>query len=163
MKILVSMIQLKCFISLNVMMLQLHFLKSFFLTYISFFSFTLDQYFPFLCCSHTLGKQNQGHILQGEDGDAVRMCRDGIREVKAQLELNLARNMKTDQKGSYRYAAQKKEDVFPTINKKRELLKNAMKKFEVLKPFSFCSSVFTGNLSSYICHIPKFSGRDWRN
>lgn len=87
--------------------------KGFVLTEMSVFSFTVDQNFPFLGCSHTLEKWNEGHISQEEDKDAVQMCRDGITKAKAQLKLNLARNMKTDQKGFYRYAAQKRKMYFP--------------------------------------------------
>jgi len=40
------------------------------------------------------------------------MCKDGIRDVKAQLELNLARDVKNDSKGFYRYIAWKR-NMYP--------------------------------------------------
>jgi len=44
------------------------------------------------------------------------LCRDGVRKVKAQLELNLARDVKNNNKGFYRYVRQKmkvKESILP--------------------------------------------------
>jgi len=36
----------------------------------------------------------QGHITWGEYRDAVRTCREGIRKAKAQMKLNLVRDVK---------------------------------------------------------------------
>ena len=35
--------------------------------------------------------------------DAVRMCRDGARKAKAQMELNLVKDVKNNKKGFFRY------------------------------------------------------------
>ena len=51
-------------------------------------------------------------------------CVERIRKTKAQMELNLVRDMKNNKKGFYRYISQKrqaKESVFPLINEKGEL------------------------------------------
>jgi len=48
----------------------------------------------------------QGHVAWEEYRDAVWMCRDGIRKAKAQMDLNLARDVK-NKKGFYRYIVQK--------------------------------------------------------
>jgi len=37
------------------------------------------------------------------------LCRDEVRKAKAKLELNLARNAKSDKKGFYRYVSQKRK------------------------------------------------------
>ena len=42
----------------------------------------------------------QGHITWGEYRDAVRTCREGIRKAKAQMKLNLARDVKNNKKDS---------------------------------------------------------------
>ncbi|KAK4830121.1 hypothetical protein QYF61_008548 [Mycteria americana] len=47
------------------------------------------------------------------DESAIQVCRDGIRKAKAQLELNLARNVKNDKMGFYKYVAQKRKMYFP--------------------------------------------------
>ena len=35
--------------------------------------------------------------------EAARLCRDGVRKAKAQLELNLEKSAKNNKKGFYRY------------------------------------------------------------
>jgi len=37
------------------------------------------------------------------------LCRDEVRKAKAQLELNLARDAKNNNKGCYRYVSQKRK------------------------------------------------------
>jgi len=39
--------------------------------------------------------------------DAARLCRDGVRKAKDQLEMDLARGAKNNKKGFYRYINQK--------------------------------------------------------
>jgi len=55
--------------------------------------------------------------VSGEDyRDCAQFCRDGVRKVKARLELNLARDVKNGKKCSYMYVSQKrkvKESVPP--------------------------------------------------
>ena len=41
----------------------------------------------------------QGQVLQEEYKEAARLCRDGVRKAKAQLELNLTRGAKMNKKG----------------------------------------------------------------
>ena len=48
--------------------------------------------------------------------DAVQMCGDGIGKAKVQMELNLVRDVKNNEKGFFRYVGQKrqaKERVHP--------------------------------------------------
>ena len=59
------------------------------------------------------------------------MCRDKIRKAKAQMELNLARDVKNNKKGFYRYIGwrrQTKESVPLLINENRELASSDMEK-----------------------------------
>ena len=39
----------------------------------------------------------------------VRVCRDRIRKAKAQMELNLARDVKDNKKGFYRYISRRRQ------------------------------------------------------
>jgi len=67
--------------------------------------------------------------------DAVLMCRNEIRKAKAQMELNLARDVKNNKKGFYSYIGQKrqaKERVPPLVNEKWELDTTDMEKADVL-------------------------------
>ena len=48
-------------------------------------------------------KWNQGCVAWEEYSDIVCMCRDKVRNAKAQMELNLARDVKSNKKGFYRY------------------------------------------------------------
>ena len=45
----------------------------------------------------------------------ARECREGIRTAKAQLELNLARDVKNNKKGFFRYIRQqrKMKEMYP--------------------------------------------------
>ena len=97
----------------------------------------------------------QGHASWEEYRDAARVCRDGIRKAKAQLELNLARDVKNHKKGFYRCVGQKrktKENVHhpphpPPIKKTGDLATRDMEKAEVLNdffpPFSLAITVPT--------------------
>jgi len=70
------------------------------------------------------------------------------------MELNLARDVKNNKKGFYRYIYQKrlsKESVTPLINEKGKLTITDMEMAEVLK---FFASVFSGSQDSLFSHIP---------
>ncbi|KAK4831467.1 hypothetical protein QYF61_017715 [Mycteria americana] len=61
----------------------------------------------------------QGQTSWEEYRYTARLCRDGVRKAKAQLELNLARDAKNNKKGFYRYVSQKrkvKESIAPPMN-----------------------------------------------
>ncbi|KFO79036.1 hypothetical protein N303_02326, partial [Cuculus canorus] len=103
-------------------------------------------------------KELHRHCKQGQRTwdvyrDVAWLCRDEVGKAKEQLELNLAREVKTNRKGFYRY-----------INKKRKIKKNRLplmtgngdhvstneEKAEVLN--KFFASVFTDNCS----HCPSW-------
>ena len=88
--------------------------------------------------------------------DAVFTCRYGIRKAKTQMELHLARHIKNNKKGFYRYICQQnqaKESVPPLINEKGELasadMENSVSSFPqsslVARLFVFLTSL---NLTS---------------
>ena len=85
-------------------------------------------------------------VTREEYRNAVWTCRDGIRKAKAQMELNLARDVKNNMEGFYRYTGQKrqvKDSVPPLLNKQVELATADIEKAEVLS--EFFASVFTGS------------------
>ena len=95
---------------------------------------------------------------------AVQTCTDRITKAKAQMELNLVRDMKSKKKGCYRTTDQKRqtrESVLPLINERGELTSTGMEKAEVLS--IFFASVFTATQASHISHIPEPSGRALRS
>ena len=83
----------------------------------------------------TYRKWKQGCKSWEEYSAAVRMCRDRIRKDKVQMELNLARYVKDNTKGFYRYKGrrrQAKESVPPLMKGNRELASSDIEKAEVL-------------------------------
>ena len=82
----------------------------------------------------------QGMATQEEYGDA---CKDLVRKAKAWLELELARNVKGNKKGFYKYSISKrkaKENMCPLLTGARNLIAKDIKK---TKELSAClASVF---------------------
>ena len=75
----------------------------------------------------------------------AKACRDAVRKAKAQLELKLARDVKNNKKGFFRYVSSKqkhREDIGPLLNRAGKLVTNNADKAEVLN--TFFASVFTG-------------------
>ncbi|KAK4827148.1 hypothetical protein QYF61_015102 [Mycteria americana] len=70
--------------------------------------------------------------------------RDRVRKAKADLELSLARDVKDNKKGFYKFINSKrktKENMGPLLNVARELVTNGTEKAEILD--AFFASVFT--------------------
>ncbi|KFV02308.1 hypothetical protein N340_11981, partial [Tauraco erythrolophus] len=91
----------------------------------------------------------QGQVAWEEYREIVRVTRDQIRKAKALIELNLARDIKGNKKGFYRYVSDKKrsrENVGPLQKETGDLATQDMEKAEVLDDFFV--SVFTGKSSS---------------
>lgn len=95
-------------------------------------------------------------------GKNIRMLySDRIRKAKAQLEPNLAGDVKNN-KGFHRYVGEKgkiKENTCPQISKTGEIVTTGMEKAEVLN--NLFALVFNGNLSSHVSQAPETQGRDW--
>lgn len=96
--------------------------------------------------------------------DAAERCRDWIRKVKVQMEVNLAWDAKNNKTDFLIYVGQKrqaKESVPPLKyalldNEKEQLATTDVDKAEVLK--KFFASVFTGGQASHVSHILKHGG-----
>lgn len=61
----------------------------------------------------------QGQVTQEEYRDTVQLCRDGAKKAKAHLELNLARDVKGNKKGFYKYISHNRktrENMVPQLN-----------------------------------------------
>ncbi|KFR15209.1 hypothetical protein N306_15328, partial [Opisthocomus hoazin] len=87
----------------------------------------------------------QGLASWEEYRESARLCRAGVRKAKAQLEMNLARDVKNNKKGFYRYVSQKKmvkESAPLLMSETSELATADEEKAEVLN--NFFASVFTG-------------------
>ena len=93
----------------------------------------------------------QGCVFWEEYRAVVRVCRDRIRKAKAQMGLNLARDVKDNKKGFYRYIGRRrhaKEIVPPLMKGNGELASSDEEKAEVL---SECfASVFMGGQASHV-------------
>jgi len=92
----------------------------------------------------------QGLASWKEYREATRLCRDGVRKAMAQLELNLARDVKNNKKGFQRYVSWKKmvkESVSPLMSETGELATADEEKAEVLNNL-FCLSLHWQPLSS---------------
>ncbi|CAM4584870.1 unnamed protein product [Lepidochelys kempii] len=79
----------------------------------------------------------------------ARACRNEIRKAKSHLELQLARDVKSNKKGFFRYVGNKKkakESVGPLLNEGGNLMTEDVEKANVLN--AFFASVFTNKVSS---------------
>ncbi|CAM5113746.1 unnamed protein product, partial [Eretmochelys imbricata] len=76
-------------------------------------------------------------------------CRSEIRKAKSHLEVQLARDVKSNKKGFFRYVSNKKkvkESVGPLLNEGGNLVTEDVEKANVLN--AFIASVFTNKVSS---------------
>ncbi|KAK4807184.1 hypothetical protein QYF61_024304 [Mycteria americana] len=106
----------------------------------------------------------QGQVAWEEYREIVQAARDQVRKAKAQMELNLARDVKGNKKSFYRYVGDKRktrENVGPLRKETGDLVTWDMEKAEVLN--DFFASVFTGKCSSHTAQVAEGKGRDWEN
>ena len=106
-------------------------------------------------------KWKQGCVGWEEYRAVVHVCRDRIRKANAQVELNLARDVKDNKKGFYRYIGrrrQAKEGAPPLMKGSGELASSDTEKAEVLN--ECLASVFMGGQASCVCqdHEPLGEG-----
>ncbi|CAM4572640.1 unnamed protein product [Lepidochelys kempii] len=90
-----------------------------------------------------------GQMTRDEYKNIARACRSEIRKVKSHLELQLARHVKSNKKGFFRYVSNKKkvkESVGPLLNEGGNLVTEDVEKANVLN--AFFVSVFTNKVSS---------------
>ncbi|CAM4602829.1 unnamed protein product [Caretta caretta] len=94
-------------------------------------------------------KWKVGHMTREEYKNIARACRNHIRRAKSHLELQLARDVKSNKKGFFRYVGNKKkakESVGPLLNEGGNLVTEDVEKANVLN--AFFASVFTNKVSS---------------
>ncbi|CAM5114317.1 unnamed protein product [Natator depressus] len=94
-------------------------------------------------------KWKVGHMTREEYKNIARACRKDIRRAKSHLELQLARDVKSNKKGFFRYVGNKKkakESVGPLLNEGGNLVTEDVEKANVLN--AFFASVFTNKVSS---------------
>ncbi|KAK4828881.1 hypothetical protein QYF61_001439 [Mycteria americana] len=88
--------------------------------------------------------------------------KDEIRKAKAQMELNLARDIKDNKKGFYRNIGDKRkarENVGPLPKEMGDLVTQDMVKAEVLN--AFFASVFTSKTGLQEPQVPDTRGKGW--
>lgn len=61
------------------------------------------------CRNETCKRWKQGQVTWEEYSDTVQACRNADGKAKTHLELDLARDMKGDKKGIYRYISSKRK------------------------------------------------------
>jgi len=106
----------------------------------------------------------QGQVTWEEYREIVRAARDQVRKSKALIELNLARDVKSNKKSFSRYVSdtrKAREKVGPLWKEMGELVTWDMEKAEVLN--DFCASVFTDKCSRHTAQVAEGKGRDWKN
>ncbi|KGL90612.1 hypothetical protein N301_11197, partial [Charadrius vociferus] len=95
----------------------------------------------------------QGRVAWEEYRGITRAARDGVRQAKAQIELYLARDIKTNKKSFFKYVSEKRktrENVGPLQKETQELVTRDRDRAEVLN--NFFASVFTGKDCSHTAH-----------
>lgn len=106
-------------------------------------------------------KWKQDCVAWEEYRAVVCVCRDRNRKSKAQMELNLVRDVKDNKKRFSRYVGrrrQAKESILPLMKDNGKLASSDIEKAEV--PNECFASVFTGGHASHICqnHEPLGEG-----
>ncbi|CAM4712535.1 unnamed protein product [Lepidochelys kempii] len=90
-----------------------------------------------------------GQMTREEYKNIAQACRSEIRNAKSHLELQLARDVKSNKKGFFRYVSNKKkvkESVDPLLNEGGNLVTEDVEKANVLN--AFFASVFMNKVSS---------------
>ncbi|CAM4356191.1 unnamed protein product [Caretta caretta] len=94
-------------------------------------------------------KWKLGQMTREEYKNIALACRSEIMKAKSHLELQLARDVKSNKKGFFRYVSSKKkvkESVGPLLNEGGNLVTEDVEKANVLN--AFFASVFTNKVSS---------------
>lgn len=90
----------------------------------------------------------KGQATWDEYKDTVRVCRNEKRKAKAHLELDMARKVKNNKKGFFKYITRKRktgENIGPLLNGVGALVRTDTEKAELLN--AFFTSVFTAKIS----------------
>jgi len=84
------------------------------------------------------GMWKEGQATWEEYRNIVRACRDATRKVKAHLELNLARDVRNNKKGFFKYISSKqkaRDNMGPLLNEVGVLVTEDAEKAELLNAF----------------------------
>ncbi|GAB0195017.1 mitochondrial enolase superfamily member 1 [Grus japonensis] len=95
--------------------------------------------------------------------NVVKVCRDATRKAKAHLELNLARDVKDNKKGFFKYINSKRktrENVGLLLNEVGALVMGDTEKAELLNAFS--ASVFTAKAGPQESQTLEVGQKVWR-
>ncbi|KGL93213.1 hypothetical protein N301_01878, partial [Charadrius vociferus] len=106
----------------------------------------------------------QGRIAWEEYRGIVQAARHRVRQAKAQIELNLARDIKTNKKSFFKFVSEKRktrENVDPLQKETQELVIRNRDRAEVLN--GFFAPVVTGKDCSRTAHDAECKGEDWEN
>ncbi|PKU49555.1 hypothetical protein llap_108 [Limosa lapponica baueri] len=106
----------------------------------------------------------QGEVDWEEYRETVRVARNQMRQAKASIELDLARDIKDNKKNFYKYVRDKgktREDVGPLQKKTGDLVTQDVEKAEVLN--DFFSSVFTSNGSNHTTQVAEGKNKGHEN
>jgi len=101
--------------------------------------------------------QKEGQTTWEEYRSAVRACRDATRKAKAHLELKLARDVKNNRKGFFKYISSKRkarDNVGPLLNEAGVLVMEDAEKAELLNAaFASVFSAKTGPQESKVLEV----------
>ena len=89
-------------------------------------------------------KWKEGQATKEEYSQVAQKCQKGVRDAKAENELRLARDAKSNKKAFFRYVSskrQRKEMVVQLLNEDGKLITDDKEKAEVLN--SYFGSVFS--------------------
>ncbi|PKU39258.1 rna-directed dna polymerase from mobile element jockey-like [Limosa lapponica baueri] len=106
--------------------------------------------------------RKKGLATWDDYGNIIRLFRDAMRKAKAHLELNLARDIKDNKKGFFKYISSKRktrENVSPLLSEMGALVTEDAKVAELLN--AFFASVFTANASPRESHSLEVRKRAW--
>jgi len=101
------------------------------------------------------GMWKEGQAIWEEYRNVVRACRDATRKAKAHLELKLARDVKNNKKGFFKYISSKwkaRDHVGPLLNEVGALVTEDAEKAELLPSL----------LQSLVLRLALRNHRPWR-
>jgi len=109
------------------------------------------------------GMWEEGQATWEEYRNVVKACRDATRRAKVHVELNLARNVKDNRRGIFKYISSKwetRENVGLLLNEVGTLVMKDTETAELLN--AFFASVFTAKAGPQASQALEVREEDWR-
>ncbi|GAB0179566.1 mitochondrial enolase superfamily member 1 [Grus japonensis] len=103
--------------------------------------------------------QKQTWVIWEEYRNIISGSRDEVRKAKAQLQFSLARDIKENKKGFYKYIGDKRktrENVGPLLNRTGDLVTQDVEKAVVLN--AFFASAFASKIGLQESQVPETKG-----